>query len=214
MSASDEMSALVGQIVRRIPALTPEQIAEQDAAEQRRRETELLRWLKDSGVPKRFLTASLDGGKPTSALRRVADAIHHGEFAAGRCLMLVGPTGVGKTFAAAAALRALRAGGRFWPWPAASGALLDPARRGEALQQVKSTSFLVLDDLGAEFQKEGGLVQAFLDEIIDHRYGNELATAITSNLTADDLKTHLSARIVDRLREWGTVFECPGESLR
>ena len=213
MTGSEAMATQIARIMAKIPALTPEQTTEQEAAEQRRRETELLRWLMDSGVPKRFLTASLDRGRPTPALQRVAAAID-GEFAAGRCLVLTGPTGVGKTFGVAAAMRALRARGRFWPWPAAAGALLDPARRGEALTQMKTTGLLVLDDLGAEFQKEGGLVQAFLDEVIDHRYGNELATAITSNLTADDLKTHLSARIVDRLREWGSVFECPGESLR
>ena len=212
MSGPEELAALIQRVEGKIPRLTPEQIAAEAEADRDRVEAGVQRWLAEAGVPKRFLGASLDVGRPTMALRRITEALG-GEIQAGRCLILAGPTGTGKTYAASAALRAFGRG-HFWPWPAAAGALLDPARRGEALTQMKTTGLLVLDDLGAEFQKEGGLVQAFLDEIIDHRYGNELATAITSNLTADDLKTHLSARIVDRLREWGTVFECPGESLR
>ena len=84
-----------------------------------------------------------------------------------------------------------------------------------ALDRAKRTELAVFDDFGAEYLKDGGLVEAFIDEIIWTREGEILATIISTNLTADQLRERLSDRIVDRLRgSWGRVVSVPGESLR
>ena len=61
-------------------------------------------WARQIGVPRRLLEASLRGER-TAALARVEDYVR-ADFDAGRCLLLAGPTGVGKSYAAVAALRA------------------------------------------------------------------------------------------------------------
>ena len=178
---------------------------------------------KSIGVPTRLAYANLDArdrdDRPTAAVQNVKDYMA-GDFFEGACLVLTGPTGVGKTYASVGGLRAAQAlkrvpARRFWYFPALCGALLDPSRRHEALAGATTITMLVLDDLGVEYVKEGGLIDTFLDEIIWTREAEYLPTIITTNLTTDALKQRLPSRLVDRLRgDWGRVFECPGESLR
>ena len=200
---------------------------EQDAlVEQRQREQRLTasrerwaRWLEGSGIPQRLRAAALNSPRQTAALWAVINFARYPEmrgsaYERGECLVLGGPTGVGKTYAAAG-LMIHAWSGRLWYFGALAGALLDPARRVEALSSCKADSLLVLDDLGTEYVKDGGLVQSFLDEIIWHREGNCLPTVITTNLPGDDLAKRIGDRIADRLRgPWGRIVECPGESLR
>jgi DNA replication protein DnaC len=115
-----------------------------------------------------------------------------------------------------AALHAWESGGRrFLHFPALCGALLDSQRRAEALEAAKRTRFIVLDDFGAEYVKEGGLLEVLVDEIICHREAEILPTIITTNLTRDKLKDRLSDRIIDRFHGgWGRVFAVTGASLR
>jgi DNA replication protein DnaC len=170
------------------------------------------------GLPARLLGASLwdPSGQTTQALERARTFMADGEYRRGECLVLTGPTGVGKSWAAAAALRAAyRQPRRFWYFPALCGALLNQETRAHARERATQAPFAVFDDFGVEYLKEGGLIDAFLDEIIWTREANYLATLITTNLTTEGLRERLPARLVDRLAgTWGHVFECPGESLR
>ena len=170
------------------------------------------------GIPQRLLDASFwdHDAKLTAALKRAEEFMDRGEYDLGDCLVLTGPTGVGKTWAAAAALRAAYGTPRrFWYFPGLCGALLNPETRAEALDRAKHVPFAVFDDFGVEYVKEGGLIDTFLDEIVWTREANYHATIITTNLTTDALRARLPARLVDRLAgEWGHVYECPGESLR
>jgi DNA replication protein DnaC len=177
---------------------------------------ERWRWVRErAGVPKRLWDAGLALGDRTPALERVREYVA-GERQDGCCLVLTGPTGVGKSYAAVAAMHRFPIREqRFWYFPALCGALLDPARRNSALENVKAMRFAVLDDFGVEYVKDGGIIETFLDEIIWAREAESLPTIITTNLTTDALKARLSDRLVDRLRgEWGRIFECPGQSLR
>jgi DNA replication protein DnaC len=184
---------------------------------ERRLEDSRSRWalfLKRSGVPERLHGAVLEIATRTVAAVAVMTYIDGGGIARGECLVLAGPTGVGKTFAAAGAI-IHGWSGRLWYFGALAGALLDPKRREEALAGCKDDALLVLDDLGTEYVKDGGLVQSFLDEIIWHREGNALPTIITTNLPAETLAERLGDRIADRLRgPWGRIVECTGSSLR
>lgn len=195
--------------------------ADADAAEGGRIRAEIIRlnWAITAsriGVPIGLRGASLRDA--TTAAAKAAQAFIEQDFTEGRCLVLSGPTGVGKTYAAVAALRAaVSLGARvgFAYFPALCNALLDPERRREARLRVQDPGLVVLDDFGAEYLKAGGFLDSLVEEIIWHREGDRLPTILTTNLTATQLKERLSERIVDRLRgAWGRVVELPGESLR
>lgn len=179
-----------------------------------------LAWLVEAdkiGVPARLAEASFSSDHRTQALILTQDYLPNLE--SGRALLMLGPTGVGKTYAAVAAMRACdraaRRGRAFFYFPALAGALLDRERSAKALEMAKKRDFVVFDDLGTEYFKEGGMLQAFVDEIFYEREGNALPTVITSNLTVEEFKTRMSDRIVDRLRgSWGRVVQVPGESMR
>ena len=64
----------------------------------------------------------------------------------------------------------------------------------EAVQAVKNTPFLVLDDLGAEKMTEWVGEQLFC--IVNHRYNERLATVVTSNYSPTRIIAHMAT--VDR----------------
>ena len=188
-------------------------MTEQDEQAQAERERLWREWAPTAGVPLRLRTASMPNPIETMAItatrQYVTEDLQHG-----RCLVLAGPTGVGKSFAAARVMwAALR--GHFWYFPALCSQLLVSETRAEALETARHERLAVFDDFGVEYAKEGGLLDTFLDDIIWHRESDRLATIFTTNLTTEQLVKRLPGRLVDRLRgEWGRVFECPGESLR
>ena len=172
------------------------------------------------GIPPRLLDARLhrDATQATDAVKVVRDYCE-GEMARGHCLVLSGPAGVGKSYAAVAALhtaivRHYRIG--FFYFPTLCTALLDSVRRPAALDCAKESAVVTFDDFGAEYTKQGGgFLATLVEEIIWHREGHNLPTLVTTNLTADQLRERCSDRIVDRLRgSWGRVVELPGASLR
>ena len=60
----------------------------------------------------------------------------------------------------------------------------------EAVQAVKNTPFLVLDDLGAEKMTEWVGEQLFC--IVNHRYNERLATVVTSNYSPTQVIAHMA----------------------
>jgi DNA replication protein DnaC len=167
------------------------------------------------GLPKKLRRYSFDSADPTPPVDRARLFLDDGEAAAGRALVLAGPTGVGKSVAAACLVRE-------WPYPQAwfvvvpglVGAFLSPTRREAALERSKGASLLVLDEFGGEYLKEGGLGFYLIEELLAHREAEELPTVLTTNCTAEELRERLSDRILDRLQAGGTVYTVPGPSRR
>jgi DNA replication protein DnaC len=135
-------------------------------------------------------------------------------------LTITGQPGTGKTHLAVAIawewLESRRGTAAYWQVET----LLDALRSGYEHKQgengceaysilhfVKNCTLLVLDDLGAEKGTEWSAAK--LDEVIDHRYINRLATVVTLNVQPEILPP----RLTDRLYE-GTVFVLDVPSFR
>ena len=132
-------------------------------------------------------------------------------------LALCGPVGLGKTMLASIIARCLVEQRRA-VWFKTAGDLLDEMRatfdRGERgaaagaiedqltyeelLHRARTIEVLILDDLGAQHASAWGW--ATLLGILNHRYGEELTTVITSNLTAGELE-RLDGRLYSRIRD-------------
>lgn len=80
------------------------------------------------------------------------------------------------------------------------------------IKRLKEADVLCIDDLGMETQNERNSV--LVESIINARYNEERTTIITSNLSTEQFKSRYSARIIDRLREWGVFFESKQLSFR
>lgn len=144
-------------------------------------------------------------------------------YADGRCLILSGTVGTGKTHLAIAILKDAveKQGytGKYWT----VNGLLQVIRssyekdsgfsESDVIASVTDTHLLVLDEVGATKQSEFEMATLF--NIINSRYEWKLPTIIISNLGPKQIGEAMGERCFDRLREGGgecLVFQ--GESNR
>lgn len=133
--------------------------------------------------------------------------------------LILGPTGAGKTVAAALAFRRLLAAGVAdpgVPWFMAAGASwydaseLARARRGWPLGQgdppeherAARASILFLDDLGQERLDDGSV-----RDVLNARYESERPTVVTTGLRMSELVTRYDAQLVRRILQGGTILD-------
>lgn len=134
-------------------------------------------------------------------------------------LMLLGPRGTGKTFAAACIANALVDRG-YTVHMANALALVDKMRnfyseeRQEFLQSLDWNDLLIIDDFGVEKNTEFIIEQLY--NIVERRYRSRKPLIITSNLMLKDLATDIPEldRVYDRLREMCFPVILDGESRR
>ena len=171
-----------------------------------------------TGIAPRFRRCSLDSYRTPLEGQRVAlqacrDYVDQFEanHAAGRCLLLLGNFGNGKTHLGCAVLKAVvtRYGASALYVPAADiiAALKASFDRDSGVcekavfAELSSVHLLLIDEIGAqggtEFERQS------LHQIIDTRYRNMLPTIITSNLPSSELAAYIGDRALDRLRENG-----------
>ncbi len=127
-------------------------------------------------------------------------------------LVLGGNVGTGKTVAGAYALS--KRGGLFRK---ASQITRMSQYDSEAWGGLYRAGLLVVDDLGTEPLDQGGWGMSALLDLFDRRYDERARTLITTNLTADALRTRYSSdggRFADRLRETARWINFAGASLR
>lgn len=181
------------------------------------------------GVPK-VHAAAVDGGfvfERTAAIEAVEAWLAEGAA----MLVLAGDVGTGKSQAAALAV------GRFWEESCAAPPFSPERRRGfplwlpapvinrfahwdEAPKEWERAGILVLDDLGEEEATAKSVVM--IEALVNARWGDELRTIITTNLTGKTFVERYRSRIVDRLRSSGLDdrgkarwwVTCTGQSLR
>lgn len=129
---------------------------------------------------------------------------YHDDPARSRSLLLLGPTGTGKTHQAYGALRAAVARPAAVRWEAVSAADMVAETRGaksvdDVLAKYTDTDLLLLDDLGVA--KASEWTEEVTYRVIDHRYRECRPSIFTSNIAAPKLRDLLGERVASRLVE-------------
>lgn len=135
-------------------------------------------------------------------------------------LLLLGPTGTGKTHQAYGALRAALARPAAVRWEAVSAADMVAETRGaksvdDVLAKYTGTDLLLLDDLGVA--KASEWTEEVTYRVIDHRYRECRPSIFTSNIAAPKLRELLGERVASRLVEMCSapvVLRGPDRRLR
>lgn len=182
-------------------------------------------YLCRAGVPAKFQGCGLDNYLGDDSIRRRAleDVQAWSAGATGSGLFLSGPSGVGKTHLAVAALLELIARRKSARYLAVHELLVearesysDRAKRplSAILNSCTETSaVLLLDDLAAEKSTEFAR-ETFLT-IVDRAYGKRWPILlVTSNFDLNAIGKRLDERIADRLRELCAVVKIAGLSYR
>ncbi len=140
-------------------------------------------------------------------------------------IVLAGKNGTGKTFASKCVYNAM-----IYPliWPEYNHDLaffssqaelslrLDEIRvkfgeTGSYLKEIRDSKLLILDDVGTRIPSEAYL--NFIYALIDYRSNLQMATIITTNKTASELRPILSDAIVSRIAS-GKCFRLEGDDRR
>lgn len=167
----------------------------------------LERALSASNMTPKLLALDFDGYDAThnaQALRQMRAWTSDAARAAVPWIFLYGGPGSGKTHLLAAAFNALMAQGRS-PLYTLVPDLLDHVRSGldspdkgeyaSRFDAIREAPILILDDLGAE--KASDWSHETLFKLFDHRYRQELPTAVASNLLPEDLEPRIASRLQD-----------------
>jgi DNA replication protein DnaC len=139
---------------------------------------------------------------------------------AGPSLLLLGPTGVGKTHHAFGALR------RYVGEPGGSAAIVITAaadmyaalrpRSGvdseDAFSRYAKAPVLFIDDLGAA--KTSEWVEEINYRLINYRYNHQLATLFTSNVPVRELAEYLGERVASRITGMAATVALKGPDRR
>ncbi len=171
-------------------------------------------------IPSRFRDRSFEGYKATEPKQVKALTIcrdyaenFREHFEAGRCLLLLGNVGTGKTHLAAAIANHIMHTSTATAVYRTVGGILQHIKgsydreseysEGEAFAAYTKPSLLIIDEVGATKPTEFELASLF--NIINGRYEEQLPTVVISNLPAGELSGALGERCVDRLREGGGI---------
>ena len=173
-------------------------------------------------IPKRFTGKTFDGYVAKTAeqkealriCRKYADVFPE-IFETGRCLLLLGKPGTGKTHLAVSIANQIISTSSATAVYRTVGAVLQAIRatfdrsgdqsEAQILSSLIGPSLLVLDEIGASKEKPSDFELSTLFTIINGRYEQQRPTIIVSNLKAEELPGALGDRCVDRLREGGGI---------
>lgn len=167
----------------------------------------------DSPAVQAWLQELIDQARTDQSKRGnpLATVIH------GRSLLLLGPTGAGKTHQAYGAIRELAITGVAARWVVTTAADMHGALRprhgvdSEAeFRRYRDARILLIDDMGAE-RTPTEFVEEVNFRLINHRYEHHLPTLLTSNLLRKELAARLGDRVTSRLVEMcqPVIFDGP-----
>ena len=184
----------------------------QDRLEQRRRQADILL----RRLPSMYRQFEIPRSVAGLVAKDWVDGYVRGER---NPLVILGPTGSGKTGMACAILREMLVNhtvpATFITVPDLLEALRPSARTPGMdvdMIQFMTTPILCLDDLGQENLTEWATEQLY--RLAHHRSHNGLPVIVTSNLSGDQIKQRYTQRTVERLFGGGKLITTGGESRR
>lgn len=223
---TDHISVMLGREFKRscpeCQAIRKAKEAESEARQEAMKKSMALSGkLRRAAIPARFTDKTFDAYvattdrqiKALNACKEYAEGFD-AHLKDGRCLMLMGKPGCGKThMGAAIALHLCRETrheavyrtlpGLITDIRSTYGARNDDFSEADIMRTITRCSLLVLDEIGAT--KTSEFEMALLFNIINTRYEDKLPTVIISNLKPTELKDAIGERCVDRLREGGGI---------
>lgn len=182
----------------------------------------LARKLGDALIPKRFLNRTLDNYRVEHDEQRRALKFCRHYVATfdqirevGRCMVLIGKPGTGKTHLGVAMANELLHKTPRTAVYRTVGAVLQAIKatfdrksersESDILASLINPDLLVLDEIGVSKEQPSDFELTTLFAIINGRYEREAPTVIISNLGAGELGRAMGDRCVDRLREGGLI---------
>lgn len=185
--------------------------------------------LEKAGVPKRFVDKDFSNyrvdepGQTRALMTCKAYAKDFGtQKIDGRCLVLVGTAGTGKTHLAMAIVKEVSRQGFSAKYTTVHECIESiratwrsdsTESEGAVVKRLAEVDLLVLDEVGVQYGKESEQIEMF--KILNKRYNAVLPTVVISNVTVEEVKGYLGERVYDRLREnEGKVVEFKWDSER
>lgn len=173
-------------------------------------------------IPKRFKNKTFDAYETETPQQEAALAkciAYADDFEdhkrAGRCMLLLGKPGTGKTHLAISIANDIMTRTQHTAVYRTLGGVLHDIRESydsgsqtnEAwiIKGLVTPSLLVLDEIGVSKEKPSDFELTTLFSIINGRYERELPTVIVSNLGPKELALSIGERSADRLREGGVI---------
>ena len=166
----------------------------------RREKLRIAKLFSSARIPRAYEGDTFADYTVTDGNRKAVEAAYWMLADERRSLFLYGTRGTGKTKLAAIIANERARAGKPVLFASVPDLMADirssfgDGTISEAVQAVKNTPFLVLDDLGAEKMTEWVGEQLFC--IVNHRYNERLATVITSNYSPTRIIAHMAT--VDR----------------
>ena len=171
-------------------------------------------WWWTRRVPVRFTDARLDALRPSQDPDGKVRGFLDGSAPT---LLLVGDTGVGKSYAAYAVGHAAVADHR-WTIGGTVGELVDKLRKdqgdggGQMFTDLIGADLVIFDELGVERGTEFSL--EMVQRIVDERWRNKLPLVVTTNLNAEQIADRYGARLLDRILDGAVIVRMTGNSAR
>lgn len=199
-----------------------EETARKEAQEAQALRMRMAEKLGAALIPKRFAGKTFAGyiaGTPEQQKALKTCIRYAAEFkqiaAAGRCLLLLGKPGTGKTHLSVAIANEIMARSSDTAVYRTIGSVLQAIRatydhsgeksESQILSSLISPSLLILDEIGVSKEKPSDFELTTLFAIINGRYEELRPTVIVSNLDAKALASAIGERCADRLREGGVI---------
>lgn len=197
-----------------------QEASEQNAIAHQAARQEVERRLNAALIPSRFRDRTFESYiatepkqvKALNVCREYAENFAE-HYKAGRCLLLLGNVGTGKTHLATAIANHIMHTSTATAVYRTVGGILQHIKgsydresgysEGDAFAAYTKPSLLIIDEVGATKPTEFELASLF--NIINGRYEEQLPTVVISNLPAGELSGALGERCVDRLREGGGI---------